>query len=170
MEKRNVVLAVVFMTLPQIFEALKEGDIKRNSSHIVIRNGKESETLDATIQIRGHIDGICAGDSFLITDNYGYGFDIQAGDSTFELDIEDMRNQDAQVEFMVVNFDEQEFSDEPAPPAAEKVAAIVLPDVTAISSDDLLQVVSNYDVIHAAAIIEMNKRLHPVQSKLGISL
>lgn len=170
MEKRNVNIQAVFMTLLEIFEELKAENIPSNSHHIVICNKEEASALEDTISIRGNIDSVVIGDSFLITNNYHYGFDLAAGDSAFELDMHDIRNTDAQVKFMVVNFGEQEFSDEPAPPAAEKVSVIVLPDVTAISSDDLLQVVNNYDNIHEAAIIEMNKRLHPVAAKLGISL
>lgn len=170
MEKRNVNIQAVFMTLPEIFEELKAENIPSNSHHIVIRNKEEASALEDTICIRSHIDGVTVGDSFLIMSDYHYGFDLAAGDCTFELDMENIHRSDAEIKFMVVNFGEQEFSDEPAPPAAEKASIIVLPDVTAISSDDLLQVVNNYDTIHEAAIIEMNKRLHPVAAKLGISL
>lgn len=166
---KNVTIQAVFMTLPALFDCLKSGVIASGTHHILIRTKEEASSLEDTIGIRSHISDVNVGDSFLIKGNYRYGFDVEAGESDFELDMEDINDHDATVKFMVVNFGEQEFSDSPAP-IVEKVEAIKVIDVTTISSDDLLKVVNTYDDIHAAAIKELNTRLIPVADKLGIGV
>lgn len=73
-------------------------------------------------------------------------------------------------EFHVVNLLDLFGESEPVPPAAEKVVEIVLPDVSEITTDDLIKVVLNYDIIHESAKAELTKRLEPIAEKAKILL
>lgn len=99
-----------------------------------------------------------------ISSLYGRGIQIMDEDG------DDISMYGTDVEFHVVSLLDLFGESEPVPLAAEKVAEVVLPDVSEITTDDLIKVVLNYDIIHESAKAELTKRLEPIAEKAKILL
>ncbi|WWS24261.1 hypothetical protein vBKpnAMK4_00034 [Klebsiella phage vB_Kpn_AM_K4] len=95
---------------------------------------------------------------------YGYGFDICIGDSTFEIDCE---NGATEMEVYLVSLGSLTFLDTPpAEPEPEKLEVKTSVIVSSLTMDELADIVSTYDEIHADAIKELNNRLDTFRDKL----
>lgn len=95
---------------------------------------------------------------------YGYGFDICIGDSTFEIDCE---NGATEMEVYLVSLGSLTFLDmPPAEPEPEKLEVKTSVIVSSLTMDELADIVSTYDEIHADAIKELNNRLDTFRDKL----
>ena len=95
---------------------------------------------------------------------YGYGFDICIGDSTFEIDCE---NGATEMEVYLVSLGSLGFLDTPpAEPEPEKLEVKTSVIVSDLTMDELADIVSTYDEIHADAIKELNNRLDTFRDKL----
>lgn len=95
---------------------------------------------------------------------YGYGFDICIGDSSFEIDCE---NGATEIEVFLINLGSLTFLDTPpAEPEPEKLEVKTSVIVSSLTMDELADIVSTYDEIHADAIKELNNRLDTFRDKL----
>lgn len=95
---------------------------------------------------------------------YGYGFDICIGDSTFEIDCE---NGATEMEVYLVSLGSLTFLETPpAEPEPEKLEVKTSVIVSSLTMDELADIVSTYDEIHADAIKELNNRLDTFRDKL----
>lgn len=95
---------------------------------------------------------------------YGYGFDICIGDSTFEIDCE---NGATEMEVYLVSLGSLTFLDTPPAEAEpEKLEVKTSVIVSSLTMDELADIVSTYDEIHADAIKELNNRLDTFRDKL----
>ena len=99
-----------------------------------------------------------------ITGLYGYGFDICIGESNFEIDCEAGATE---IEVLLISLGSLTFLDTPpaeAEPEKLKVRSDI--NVSVLSMDELADIVSTYDEIHAEAIKELNSRLDTFRKKL----
>ena len=95
---------------------------------------------------------------------YGYGFDICIGDSSFEIDCESGATE---IEVFLINLGSLTFLDTPpAEPEPEKLKVKTSVIVSSLTMDELADIVSTYDEIHADAIKELNNRLDTFRDKL----
>ena len=95
---------------------------------------------------------------------YGYGFDICIGDSSFEIDCE---NGATEIEVFLINLGSLTFLETPpAEPEPEKLEVKTSVIVSSLTMDELADIVSTYDEIHADAIKELNNRLDTFRDKL----
>lgn len=95
---------------------------------------------------------------------YGYGFDICIGDSSFEIDCETGATE---IEVFLINLGSLTFLDTPpAEPEPEKLEVKTAINVSDLTMDELANIVSTYDEIHADAIKELNNRLDTFRDKL----
>lgn len=95
---------------------------------------------------------------------YGYGFDICIGDSSFEIDCESGATE---IEVFLINLGSLMFLDTPpAEPEPEKLEVKTSVIVSSLTMDELADIVSTYDEIHADAIKELNNRLDTFRDKL----
>ena len=95
---------------------------------------------------------------------YGYGFDICIGDSSFEIDCETGATE---LEVFLINLGSLTFLDTPpAEPEPEKLKVRSDINVSSLTMDELANIVSTYDEIHADAIKELNNRLDTFRDKL----
>ena len=95
---------------------------------------------------------------------YGYGFDICIGDSSFEVDCE---NGATEMEVFLISLGSLTFLDTPpAEPEPEKLEVKTSVIVSSLTMDELADIVSTYDEIHADAIKELNNRLDTFRDKL----
>lgn len=95
---------------------------------------------------------------------YGYGFDICIGDSSFEIDCE---NGATEMEVYLISLGSLTFLDTPpAEPEPEKLEVKTSVIVSSLTMDELADIVSTYDEIHADAIKELNNRLDTFRDKL----
>ena len=95
---------------------------------------------------------------------YGYGFDICIGDSSFEIDCE---NGATEMEVFLINLGSLTFLDTPpAEREPEKLEVKTSVIVSSLTMDELADIVSTYDEIHADAIKELNNRLDTFRDKL----
>ena len=95
---------------------------------------------------------------------YGYGFDICIGDSSFEIDCESGATE---IEVFLINLGSLTFLDTPpAEPEPEKLEVKTSVIVSSLTMDELADIVSTYDEIHADAIKELNNRLDTFRDKL----
>lgn len=95
---------------------------------------------------------------------YGYGFDICIGDSSFEVDCE---NGATEMEVFLISLGSLTFLDAPpAEPEPEKLEVKTSVIVSSLTMDELADIVSTYDEIHADAIKELNNRLDTFRDKL----
>lgn len=97
-----------------------------------------------------------------ITGLYGYGFDICIGESNFEIDCEAGATE---IEVFLISLCSLTFLDTPpAEPEKLKVRSDI--NVSSLTMDELADIVSTYDEIHADAIKELNNRLDTFRDKL----
>lgn len=95
---------------------------------------------------------------------YGYGFDICIGDSSFEIDCE---NGATELEVYLINLGSLAFLETPpAEPETKKLEVKTSVIVSSLTMDELADIVSTYDEIHADAIKELNNRLDTFRDKL----
>ena len=95
---------------------------------------------------------------------YGYGFDICIGDSNFEIDCESGATE---IEVFLISLGSLTFLDTPpAEPEPEKLEVKTSVNVSSLTMDELADIVSTYDEIHADAIKELNNRLDTFRDKL----
>uniref|UniRef100_A0AAU8EFF4 Uncharacterized protein n=1 Tax=Klebsiella phage vB_Kpn24-P2 TaxID=3230852 RepID=A0AAU8EFF4_9VIRU len=95
---------------------------------------------------------------------YGYGFDICIGDSSFEIDCETGATE---LEVFLINLGSLTFLDTPpVAPEPEKLDVKTSVIVSSLTMDELADIVSTYDEIHADAIKELNNRLDTFRYKL----
>ena len=95
---------------------------------------------------------------------YGYGFDICIGDSSFEIDC---ASGATEMEVYLVSLGSLTFLDTPpAEPEPEKPEVKTSVIVSSLTMDELADIVSTYDEIHADAIKELNNRLDTFRDKL----
>lgn len=99
-----------------------------------------------------------------ITGLYGYGFDICIGESNFEIDCEAGATE---IEVYLISLYSLTFLDTPpAEPEPEKLEVKTSVNVSSLTMDELADIVSTYDEIHADAIKELNNRLDTFRDKL----
>lgn len=99
-----------------------------------------------------------------ITGLYGYGFDICIGESNFEIDCEAGATE---IEVFLISLCSLTFLDTPpAEPEPEKLEVKTSVNVSSLTMDELADIVSTYDEIHADAIKELNNRLDTFRDKL----
>ncbi|QFR57442.1 hypothetical protein JIPhKp127_0012 [Klebsiella phage JIPh_Kp127] len=99
-----------------------------------------------------------------ITGLYGYGFDICIGESNFEIDCESGATE---IEVYLISLGSLTFLDTPpAEPEPEKLEVKTSVNVSSLTMDELADIVSTYDEIHADAIKELNNRLDTFRDKL----
>ena len=99
-----------------------------------------------------------------ITGLYGYGFDICIGESNFEIDCESGATE---IEVYLISLGSLTFLDTPpAEPEPEKLEVKTSVNVSSLTMDELADIVSTYDEIHAEAIKELNNRLDTFRDKL----
>lgn len=99
-----------------------------------------------------------------ITGLYGYGFDICIGESNFEIDCESGA---IEIEVFLISLGSLTFLDTPpAEPEPEKLEVKTPVSVSSLTMDELADIVSTYDEIHADAIKELNNRLDTFRDKL----
>ena len=99
-----------------------------------------------------------------ITGLYGYGFDICIGESNFEIDCEAGATE---IEVFLISLGSLTFLDTPpAEPEPEKLEVKTSVNVSSLTMDELADIVSTYDEIHADAIKELNNRLDTFRDKL----
>ena len=95
---------------------------------------------------------------------YGYGFDICIGDSSFEIDC---ASGATEIEVYLISLGSLTFLDTPpAEPEPEKPEVKTSVIVSSLTMDELADIVSTYDEIHADAIKELNNRLDTFRDKL----
>ena len=169
MKKVTVTLNALSLTLPAICQGIRDGVLNRDWS-ILVLDREQANALESAIDCRDNICEVRPGAAFHLDEAYGYGFDAGNEERSYEIEVNDLHPSISGVLFTVVNLKDQLALMQDAPPPVDVVTEIALPDVTAISSDELLKVVANYDTIHAAAIKELNGRLGGVADKLGIEV
>lgn len=99
-----------------------------------------------------------------INGTYGYGFDVSIGDSSYEIDCEEGKTG---IEVYLLRSGTFAVNDEPpAPPIPEKLEVKTAVNVSSLTMDELADIVSTYDEIHAEAIKELNNRLDTFRKKL----
>lgn len=99
-----------------------------------------------------------------ITGLYGYGFDICIGESNFEIDCEYGATE---IEVFLISLGSLTFLDTPpAEPEPKKLEVKTSVNVSSLTMDELADIVSTYDEIHAEAIKELNNRLDTFRGKL----
>lgn len=99
-----------------------------------------------------------------ITGVYSYGFDICIGESNFEIDCEAGATE---IEVYLISLGSLTFLDTPpAEPEPEKLEVKTSVIVSSLTMDELADIVSTYDEIHADAIKELNNRLDTFRDKL----
>ena len=99
-----------------------------------------------------------------ITGLYGYGFDICIGENNFEIDCEAGATE---IEVYLISLCSLTFLDTPpAEPEPEKLEVKTPVSVSSLTMDELADIVSTYDEIHAEAIKELNNRLDTFRDKL----
>ena len=101
-----------------------------------------------------------------ITGLYGYGFDICIGESNFEIDCEAGATE---IEVYLISLCSLTFLDTPPAepePEPEKLKVRSDINVSSLTMDELADIVSTYDEIHADAIKELNNRLDTFRDKL----
>lgn len=99
-----------------------------------------------------------------VTGTYGYGFDVSIGGSSYEIDCEEGENG---ISVFLLRSGTFAISDEPpAEPEPEKLKVKTSVSVSSLTMDELADIVSTYDEIHADAIKELNNRLDTFRDKL----
>ncbi len=164
MEKLNATFEGEKMTLARVWEYLQA---TRSSNGLSIFVTKESGP-DLAEQIHrrdcypDHDELI--GIPLPIIGTYGYGFDVSIGDSSYEIDCEEGENG---ISVFLLRSGTFAISDEPpAVPIPEKLKVRSDINVSVLSMDELADIVSTYDEIHADAIKELNNRLDTFRDKL----
>ncbi|CAD5204430.1 hypothetical protein LOFGKLJC_00170 [Klebsiella phage vB_KaS-Benoit] len=155
------------MTLADAFRYLRNSDESYERFSIMV----ERENIKALAQQINRRD--CYPDHDEITGMvmricgvYGYGFDVYLGESTYEIDCE---NGATEIEVVLLRTDSIRFSLEspaPLPPIPEKLEVKTSVIVSSLTMDELADIVSTYDEIHADAIKELNNRLDTFRDKL----
>lgn len=166
MNKVNVTVSAILMTLPEINDAFRNGAPAFEGSILIITN-EDAVMFEKVVKLRDAED-VSIGRQFPLSDYYSYGFDIKdsASDKGYlELEVQGLPEELRNYKFTFLNTPELCLVTEPL---AEKVTGVKLPDVTAASSDDLLTIVDRYDEIHSAAKIELRRRIEVVGEKLGV--
>lgn len=165
MEKLNATFEGEKMTLARAFHYLNATDSGYEGFSIMV----EKENVSALAkqinlrdcypdhdEITGMVMRICG--------VYGYGFDVYIGESTYEIACE---NGATELEIFLVRTDSLRFSEEPpAAPIPEKLEVKTAVNVSVLTMDELADIVSTYDEIHAEAIKELNNRLDTFRNKL----
>lgn len=165
MEKLNAMIDGEKMTLAEAFRYLRNADERCERFAIFV----EKDNVKALAQQIDRRD--CYPDHDEITGMalrvggvYGYGFDVYIGENTYEVDCE---NGATELEIFLVRPESLSFSTEsPAEPEPEKLEVKTSVIISSLTMDELADIVSTYDEIHADAIKELNNRLDTFRDKL----
>lgn len=166
MEKLNATFEGEKMTLARVWEYLQANRGNGGgvlSIFVTKENGSDlAEQIHRRDCYPDHDELI--GMPLPIIGTYGYGFDISVGDSSYEVDCEEG---ETGIEVFLLRSGTFAVNDEPpAPPAPEKPTVKTDVNVSALTMDELADIVSTYDEIHAEAIKELNSRLDTFRKKL----